>query len=93
MLAIVTKRPHSLDTEIRLEQSNNSCEGNALGDGEGSRDLYPILSTGFFLHVGADMQVRHETSSEAVVPHGELLQRGQGRQPGGLALGTSLKIS
>lgn len=56
MLAIVTKRPHSLDTEIRLEQSNNSCEGDALGDGEGSRDLYPILSTGFFLHVGADMQ-------------------------------------
>lgn len=27
-----------------------------MGDGEGSRDLYPILPTGFFLHVGADMQ-------------------------------------
>lgn len=48
MLAVVMKRPHSLETEMRFEQSKDFWEREVFGDGEGFRDSYPILSTGVF---------------------------------------------
>ena len=43
MLAIVTKRPHSLEREMHFKQNRNCCEGVLCGDSDDLGDLYPSL--------------------------------------------------